>query len=232
MSSTVLFRPSLHTPDWVVMFVVLCVHVTIRFQGLADEKFFPLSMLVLWPIPWMLANREGRGLIGLATVPSLSTGLLCGFILVAVSAAAAWGAFGSGQQNWLVQHAQSLAPTVDRLPVETAWGQVILIAIPSMLFSPLGEEFLFRGFLLTGLRPYLGPMGSNGIQSTAFALAHLAHFGLAPVQPRLLLVFLPSMFAAGWTFGWVRIRSHSLWTSIVAHMAYNLGLSIIAVWLL
>ena len=214
------------------MFAVLCVHVVIRFQGLTDEKFFPLSMLVLWPIPWILANREGRRLIGLTTAPSLFTGLFCGLTILAVSAAVAWGVFGPGQQNWFVQHARSLTPTVDRLPAETAWGQVILIAVPSMLFSPLGEEFLFRGFLLTALKPRLGPMGSNGIQSAAFALAHLAHFGLVPLQPRLLLVFLPSMFAAGWAFGWLRIRSHSLWTSVVAHMAYNLGLSLIAVWLL
>ena len=88
------------------MLAVLSVHVAIRFEGLADEKFFPLSMLVLWPIPWILANREGRRLIGLATAPSLFTGLLCGLALLAVSAAVAWGAFGPGQQNWLVQHAQ------------------------------------------------------------------------------------------------------------------------------
>ena len=55
------------------------------------------------------------------------------------------------------------------------------------------------------------------IQASAFALVHLAHYGLDPFQPELIAIWLPSIFAVGLLLGWIVIKSGSVLCSVVAH---------------
>ena len=59
------------------------------------------------------------------------------------------------------------------------------------------------------------------VQAALFAIVHLAHYGLVPWQPTLILYWVPSMFVAGLVFGWVRWQSGSLWPAVLAHSVFQ-----------
>ena len=82
--------------------------------------------------------------------------------------------------------------------------------IPYALFQFLyyaSWEVLFRGVLLFGLKDRLGTSGANVLQT---ALSTIAHFGRPGAET----------FAAipgGLVFGWVGLRTGSIWTIVVVH---------------
>lgn len=155
-------------------------------------------------------------------------GPLAALGVLSISAGAAWWVFGETNSNWFVMHAYTLSDTITNMPENTPIITLFLIVtIPAMIFSPLGEEFLFRGYMQTGLSGRLGKPAAMTIQAAAFAFVHLAHYGLQPFQPDLLLIWLPSMFLAALTFGWIVMKSKSVWCAVISHSIYNLGMNAI-----
>lgn len=154
--------------------------------------------------------------------PVLSLGAL------AICAAAAWGIFGSSENNWFVQHAYVLNESLEQIPGrDSALSLFWMVTLPAMIFSPLGEEFLYRGFVLKSFEIELGYKTAMIIQASGFALAHLAHYGLLPFQPYLILVWLPSMFFAALVFGWIVKKSESIWIGVLSHAIFNLAMNAI-----
>jgi membrane protease YdiL (CAAX protease family) len=84
-----------------------------------------------------------------------------------------------------------------------------LVGIATVLVAPLAEETFFRGFMFTGLRRY-GFFWAALASGLLFSAAHINPGGLIP----LALV--------GMLFAWSYARSGSLWTSIYAHLTFNL----------
>jgi membrane protease YdiL (CAAX protease family) len=84
-----------------------------------------------------------------------------------------------------------------------------LVGVATVLVAPLAEETFFRGFMFTGLRRY-GLFWAALASGLLFSAAHINPGGLIP----LALV--------GMLFAWSYSRSGSLWTSIYAHLTFNL----------
>lgn len=212
---------------WILL--IFLIHLIIRFGGLLDPLFIPLSMVILWPLPWVLSDKDGRRELKIASLGSplwFLTGPALAIALLAISAGASWIIFGTTGTNWFVQHAIALSESLSNLPEQTSLLQLFTIAtVPAMLFSPIGEEFLYRGYLQQAFSDRYGRSAGLWIQATAFALVHMSHYGLQPFEPALLMVFLPSMLAAGLLFGWIRNQSGSLWPAVVSHSIYNAGLN-------
>ena len=102
-----------------------------------------------------------------------------------------------------------------------------IAVIPSMIFSPIGEEFLYRGIIHGCFVPKLGETKASYFDSLAFALTHVAHFGIVytlgtwcflPI-PALLWVF--SMFIVSQVFFRCKLYCDSLWGAIAAHSGFN-----------
>ncbi len=83
-----------------------------------------------------------------------------------------------------------------------------LAAVVTALGAPLAEELLFRGFLHSLLRCWLGPWPAIVAGALLFGLLHGLHYAL-PIA------------ALGLFFGWLRERSGSLLPSMVAHALHN-----------
>lgn len=86
--------------------------------------------------------------------------------------------------------------------------------------GPLLEEAVFRGYLfglLTwGLRrrvPYVNVLAGLVI-AAAFAISHLSKQGITPLQ-------IGAIFLMGLVYAWLRIRSKSTTSPVLAHSAYN-----------
>lgn len=76
------------------------------------------------------------------------------------------------------------------------------------------EEILFRGLLLAELCKVTRPARALTIQAGIFAIFHLH-------QAQLSVLFVMSIFIAGWVLGFVVIKLRSLWAAIGAHIAWN-----------
>lgn len=94
---------------------------------------------------------------------------------------------------------------------ETA-GYHTLLWITVVLASPVTEEFLFRGFLFEGIRgSKLGPVGAILITSVAWGVIHL-QYGIY----EMVLIAVLGVF-----FGIAKIKTRSIYTTIVLHSIIN-----------
>lgn len=226
-----MFRPIIRraAPPVVLVSAIFGLHAAIRFGGLWNFQLIALSMVVVWPLPWLLCAREGRTGIGLRAPESwwwMLSGPAASLAVLGIGAATAWALFGSGSDNWFTHHASELGRIAGGVPPGlTAPALFWTLTVPPMIFSPLGEEFLYRGFLLRVGSAHWGARAGNLLQAAAFAMVHLAHYGLLPVQPALIALYLPTNFVVALVLAWMARRSGSLWIAVVAHSVYNLGLN-------
>ena len=94
-------------------------------------------------------------------------------------------------------------------------------ALAAAVIAPLGEEILFRGYLLGRLRQWLTPPVAIIVSALLFAGAH------AFAASTGVIVVIVGTFVMGCVLGWLRMASQSIWPSVIAHMANN-GLAVAA----
>ena len=100
-----------------------------------------------------------------------------------------------------------------------------------ILFSPIGEELLYRGLAHESLATRLGNRGAALVDAGAFAVTHLAHFGIVYIAGAWTLLPLPAllwvvaMFLSSLVFYAFRVLTGSILGAIVAHAAFNLAMT-------
>jgi membrane protease YdiL (CAAX protease family)/ribosomal protein L40E len=93
-------------------------------------------------------------------------------------------------------------------------GPLIVLAILSLLFAPFAEEIFFRGFVFGGLRGRWGVGLAAVASGTLFALAHIGNPGTIYLMPPVAAIGV--LFALGYDY------SGSIFTSLLAHILFNL----------
>ena len=99
-----------------------------------------------------------------------------------------------------------------------------------MTFSPFGEELFYRGVVHQAFREQLGDRKAAAVDSAAFALTHLAHFGLVytDLQWKLLvrpaILWVIAMFLVSRMFFTFKQSTGSLLGAVLSHAAFNLGM--------
>src|SRR5436190_289841 len=135
--------------------------------------------------------------------------------------------FGSGDDNWFV----SIARNYQRQMDTTGWDLLrlhLVFTVPAMIFSPIGEELFFRGYLQHVLERRFSARASTLAECAAFAAIHLCHHGLynsaagLGLRPLSGAIWMLLMFCAAMLFAWLRKRSGSLLPAIVSHAAFNM----------
>ena len=107
----------------------------------------------------------------------------------------------------------------------------VIFAFTGMIFSPFGEELFFRGIVHSAFAKSVGELKASIIDSTAFALTHISHFGLVFLMNQWKFLTIPafiwviSMFLAGIIFFYFRKKCGSVWGAIVCHAGFNLGMT-------
>lgn len=208
--------------------LVLQANVTGSYQAVS---FVFLAMIAL---PWLLLTREGRRNIGLVrpsrwrwVLPAAAAGAALA-VLVHLIATALWGSTTSSPFVY-ISLSYANVPAVlddgDRLVF------FIIFAIIGMLFSPIGEEILYRGLAHESLAARRGDRRAALIDAGAFAITHLAHFGLVFVAgawaflPLPAVLWVSAMFLASLMFYGFRMLTGSLVGAIVAHAGFNLAMN-------
>lgn len=180
----------------------------------------------------LLLNQSGRAQIGLQRATSLR------WFPLAIMGGAAWALiayllgmalFGPTAEHWFVSVAQSYrAQPVAGLSVLQLH---LMLTTAAMLFSPIGEELFFRGYLQRTLEPRYGANGSTAIQSTLFGLVHVLHHGLIVSAAGLALlpgsatVWVLLMIGIALICSWLRRVSDSLYPAMLAHASFNAAMN-------
>ncbi len=99
-----------------------------------------------------------------------------------------------------------------------------------MTFSPIGEELFYRGVVHQAFREQLGDKRASVIDSAAFALTHLVHFGIIytagvwKLLPLPALLWVIAMFFTCMIFNRVRMESGSILGAILCHAGFNFAM--------
>ena len=86
---------------------------------------------------------------------------------------------------------------------------VTLTVLLLVVIAPIAEEVVYRGVLLSALTDRWGPLVGLAVSAVVFSAVHLSPVGFVPLA------------VAGVLFGWLYMKSRSLWVALVAHAAYN-----------
>jgi membrane protease YdiL (CAAX protease family) len=96
---------------------------------------------------------------------------------------------------------------------------LVLTGAAAVIFAPLGEETVFRGFVFQGLRTRYALWPAAVFDGILFGLIHIPYW-----------LLIPSLAVVGVGLAYVYHRRQSLLASMVAHATFNLiGVILIAV---
>lgn len=228
------FGFNLRTGIWLLA-VTAVVRIALVLSANASGSYGLVStfFVVLIVLPWIVLDRSGRRRIGLTRSRGLTPiglAILVGTMSCATVFAVFTGLYGRSIANPFAYIASSYSAIPSPLADTDRLTYFLIFAVINMTFSPLGEELLYRGMVAEMLGG-LGPRRATCIEAAAFALVHLAHFGIVftgdgwDFLPVAAGLWFAAMFITALVFAALRRASGSLLGAILAHSAFNLTMT-------
>ncbi len=205
----------------------------------AARGLIALMCVAMAVLPWVVLSPHGRHQIGLKLPTGalwLGVALALGVGFASLCFASGFLLYGQGPDNWFVSVANNYRahPTAGFSLLQLH----LTFTLAALLFSPIGEELFFRGFLQKVLEQRLTPNASATVQSGLFALVHLCHHGILATAAGFVLLpgsaalWVLLMFTLSLGLSWLRRASDSLLPPVLAHAAFNGAMnSFIFAWL-
>jgi membrane protease YdiL (CAAX protease family) len=217
------------------LILIICVPrfiLVLNANETANYSYIGLIMTVTAIAPFIFLNKYGRKVIGL-TKPknyswllwSLAFGIIFSVLLYFIGELIYKDTF----ENWYVYIGKSYNIPTEIKPNDKLI-MFIIMAIVGMTFSPIGEELFFRGIVHSSFAKSFGDKKASIIDSSAFAIIHISHFGLVFINNQWDLLIIPtviwvlSMFFISISFYKCREKSGSLFGAMICHSAFNLGM--------
>jgi hypothetical protein len=185
----------------------------------------------MWVTPWIFLTKDGRRNIGIHK-PTNSRWLLYSFFggvaFCVIVFIAGTLIFNYSHSNWFVYISKSYQSIGFISTASQRLTYFLIYSIIGMTFSPIGEELFYRGIVHGSFVKELGEQKASIIDSLAFALTHLAHFGIIYSSGNWHFLFLPAilwvifMFMASRMFFIFKQKTGSLYGAIISHAAFNL----------
>ena len=184
-------------------------------------------------IPFIFLGKYGRRKIGI-TKPkkygwlfiAFASGLVFSLLLYWLGQVM----YGNSYENWYTYIGRSY-----NIPTEIHQQEKIvlfaIVASTGMIFSPIGEELFFRGIVHSSFAKSIGDKKASLVDSSAFALTHISHFGLVFINNQwdllgvATLIWVVSMFLVSVLFFMMKKYSGSILGAIICHAAFNLGMT-------
>jgi len=158
---TTLLRPiwaRIFRRAWFLNLVLFLILAGIRCWGLfgptETRMLVMLNFLLMWCFPFVFYSRSGRRAVGLIRIHDfrwLYRGMFIAALASLIIFFIGYELYGLGADNWYISLRDSfdIDAVLKQLPRLKLF---LLYTIPAMLFSPVGEEFFFRGMTLPRLR--------------------------------------------------------------------------------
>ena len=221
------------------IFLILLIGVP-RFILVLDAnatgsyQYTSLIFVVMWLLPFIFLNKSGRNAIGIkrsSRVSWLFIGFIMGMLACIPLFVLGYSLYGLDISNWFVYISNSYRGALPGDLSETRFVYFSIFAVISMIFSPIGEEFMYRGFIHQCFETKLGSKRASEIDSTAFALTHLAHFGIIFTGTEWIFDPIPAvlwvicMFWISRGFFFIKQKSGNIWGAVLTHAGFNLAMT-------
>ena len=102
--------------------------------------------------------------------------------------------------------------SVDRAVVVAALPWIAIFALANSFM----EELWFRGLFLRKFQVFLGAAGALWLTALSWSLFHLVVDYFSGVQ---LVMFVAVDVLLGLAYGWITVRTNTLWGAVLAHAA-------------
>lgn len=198
----------------------------------ACRALFLLHCIPMALTPWLLLDKPSRVQVGLkksVRPHEYPLAVLYGAAFAAFAFALGAVLFGASADHWFVSVGNSYrAQPTAGLDIKVVF---LMFTVPAIVFSPIGEEIFFRGYLQRMLETRFSQRTSTGIEAGWFAGAHLIHHGIVltatglsfrPVSGALWFLL---MFAFSCMLASLRKRHDSIIAAILAHAGFNLAMN-------
>jgi len=222
----------------IIAFLFSLLFAAIRGFGMLGPSSFrpliPLGFVLMMALPFIFLTKAGRQQIGF--VKSQRAGHYINAILFGIAApsvcfVAGLLLFGAGPDNWFITIRNYYFAQVpsDGVPPTQLF---FMVTIPAVIFSPIGEEIFFRGFLQEALSSQFSLKKSMVLESLLFGFVHIFHHGLVRVDGQIHFYFWSGMiwvflmFCTAYGFAQLRKNSASILPAIVAHALFNLVMNV------
>lgn len=188
-----------------------------------NYSFIGVVMIISAITPIIFLSKYGRSAIGIAAPGNFKWVLIAFAYGLFASVCLHYlgkNLYGSSLHNWYQYIGQSLDRNLG----------FFALAIPSMIFSPIGEELYFRGIVHSSFAKSIGEKKASIVDSLAFSLTHISHFGLVFINNKWdfftvpTIVWVISMFLVSLLFFVFRKKTDSILGAIFCHSAFNLGM--------
>jgi len=217
------------------LILIICIPrfvLVLNANETGNYSFIGLIMTISAIVPFIFLSKYGKKVIGL-TKPKTYSWLIFAFIIGLTFSILLYFLgeliYKNSFENWYVYigksyHIPSEINSNDKLIM------FITMAITGMIFSPMGEELFFRGIVHSSFTKSVGNFKASIIDSSAFALTHISHFGLVYINnewkffPVSAIIWVASMFIMSILFYLCRKKSGSLLGAVICHSAFNLGM--------
>ncbi|MBF8192675.1 CPBP family intramembrane metalloprotease [Nonomuraea sp. K274] len=181
-----------------------------------------------WAAETGLTLGERRGRTGVVVLCAWLGIPLLVFLAMGLSAAAGLVSLDLGGLSLLRAALEGRGMEVPAELGSVAVLQIVLATLTGPLLNAvltLGEEWGWRGWLLPRLAATNGPLAGLLLSGAIWGVWHAPLTLLGYNYPRLgswaALVFIGFCVPAGVVFGWLRLRTGSVWPAVVAHGSLN-----------
>ncbi len=217
------------------LLLIICIPrfiLVLKVNETGNYSIIGLVMLISALVPLVFLNKHGRRQIGIKSTKKihyLVLALLVGIVLSLLLHYLGQGLYGNSYENWYEYIGKSYN-IPEGISAQDKKVMFIIMAITGMIFSPIGEELFFRGIVHTSFANSLGDTKASIIDSLAFALTHISHFGLVFVNKNWdfylipTLIWVVSMFVVSVLFFQMRKHTSSIWGAVLCHSGVNLGM--------
>ena len=200
------------------------------------RPLIPFGFVMMMILPFVFLRSGGRRQIGLTKTKTPSTyivGILYGIGAASLCFLLGILLFDKSPNNWFIairNYYTAQVPGAMDMPLQRFF---VIVTLPALIFSPIGEEIFFRGFLQEAFETRFSLRSSMVIESAIFGLVHLFHHGLVRTNdgvnffPFSGMLWVVLMFFTACGFALLRKRSGSIYPAIAAHATFNLVMNLL-----
>lgn len=217
------------------LLLLICVPrfiVVLKANETGNYSFIGFVMFISALMPFIFLNQCGRKQIGIKKtkkLQSLAYALIAGLVFSFLLHLLGINLYENTFENWYEYIGKSYN-IPDSISAQDKKIMFVIMAITGMTFSPIGEELFFRGIVHASFANSIGGKKASVIDSLAFALTHLSHFGLVFVNNKWdfyivpALIWVISMFFVSILFFQMKRITDSIWGAVLCHSGFNLGM--------
>lgn len=205
--------------------IVLNSNITGNYSRIA------IIFFCMWLSPILFLSKKGRRYIGIkkpANYYWLFYSFIFGVIICIIIYAIGVLFYKHSINHWFVYISRSYSASGIALSSSQKFTYFLIYSLSGITFSPIGEELFYRGIVHGSFAMDFGEQKASVLDSLAFALTHLAHFGIVYISGRWQFLFIPAtiwvifMFITSRIFFFCKEKTGSILGAIVSHAAFNL----------